>query len=348
MTDHDGAFMALALNLARKGLGFTSPNPMVGAVVVRDGHILATGYHTKDGAPHAEVEALQQLAPGAAAGATLYVNLEPCCHYGRTPPCTKAIDAAGISRVVVANTDPDARVAGQGIAFLREHGVVVDVGVLKEEGERLNSLYFHNRRTGLPYVVLKAALTLDGKVATRTGDAQWISGPESRAYSHDLRRRLKAILIGKNTLVQDKPRLTCRFPGSEHKPLDKIVLTSAPHEVRELPEFKALAESPGRVFALEAATRAGFLEFCASQKMDSVLVEGGGKVLHWFLKNHLADRVILFYRPCFMGNNGRPVVSGDGPDRLSELSDFSVVESQVLGNNVMLDLAKGEPLCLRD
>jgi diaminohydroxyphosphoribosylaminopyrimidine deaminase/5-amino-6-(5-phosphoribosylamino)uracil reductase len=348
MNTHDAAFMALVLNLARKGLGLTSPNPMVGAVVVRNEKIIATGFHTEDGAPHAEVEALKKLSPGDASGATMYVNLEPCCHYGRTPPCTDAIIAAGISRVVVANTDPDERVAGQGIALLRSRGIAVEVGVLREEGERLNSIYFHNRRKGLPYIVLKAALTLDGKVATRTGDAKWISGPESRCYSQDLRRRLKAILIGKNTLFEDNPRLNCRFPGFEHKPLDKIVLTSSPQQVREHFAFKALSESPGRSFALNAESREIFLEFCVSQKIDSVLVEGGGKVLQWFLKNSLADRVILFYRPCFMGSDGRPVVTGEGPEKLSELSDFSVVGTQVLGNNVMIDLAKGEPLCLRD
>jgi diaminohydroxyphosphoribosylaminopyrimidine deaminase/5-amino-6-(5-phosphoribosylamino)uracil reductase len=321
---------------------------MVGAVVVRNEKVIATGFHAQDGAHHAEVDALKQLALGEALGATLYVNLEPCCHYGRTPPCTDAIIAAGISRVVVANTDPDPRVAGKGIALLRSRGIDVDVGVLRDEGERLNSIYFYNRRTGLPYIVLKAALTLDGKVATRTGDAKWISGAESRDYSQDLRRRLKAILIGKNTLVEDHPRLNCRFPGCEHKPLDKIVLTSSPQLVQEHPAFQALSGSPGRVFALEARTREAFLEFCVSQKMDSVLVEGGGKVLQWFLKNSLADRVILFYRPCFMGNDGRPVVSGEGPEKLSELFDFSVVGTHILGNNVMIDLAKGEPLCLRD
>lgn len=344
----DSAFMTLCLNEARKGIGFTSPNPMVGAVVVRDGRILATGFHSRDGAPHAEVEALSKLGSGEAKGATLYVNLEPCCHYGRTPPCTNAILDAGISRVVVANTDPDKRVAGAGIATLRSHGVVVDVGVCASAGEQLNSIYFYHRRTGEAYIVLKAALTLDGKVATRTGDAQWISCVEAREVGHGLRRRLKAILVGRSTLTLDNPKLNCRFPGFEEKPLDKIVLSSDPAAVRASQAFQNLSRYPGRSFALNAPSRELFLNFCTEQKIDSVLVEGGGKVLQWFLKNNLAHRVILFYRPTFMGNDGKPVIDGEGPEKLSELSDFSVVSASLVGSNVMMDLARGEPLCLLD
>ncbi len=344
----DSAFMALCFSEARKGMGMTSPNPMVGAVVVRNGEILSVGYHLRDGSAHAEVEALQKLSLSETSGATLYVNLEPCCHYGRTPPCTLAILSAKIARVVVANLDPDARVAGNGIEILRSHGVVVDVGVLAEQGERLNSIYFHNRRTGRPYIVLKAAMTLDGKVATRTGDSKWISGEESRYFSQGLRRRLKAILIGKNTLVEDNPRLNCRFPGAENKPLDKIVFTTNPEHVQVSPQFHDLAQTPGRAFALNASSPDVFLSFCKEQRIDSVLVEGGGKVLQWFVKNNLADRCILFYRPCFMGNDGCSVIAGAGPAKLSELADFSVVETRVLGNNIMIDLCRGDPLCLQD
>ncbi len=344
----DAAFMALCLSEARKGLGMTSPNPMVGAVIVRSGELLSTGYHTRDGAAHAEVEALRKLPPGAAKGATIYVNLEPCCHFGRTPPCTSAIIDAGIQRVVIANCDPDKRVAGNGIAILREHGIAVDVGVLASRAESLNSIYFHQKRTGMPYIVLKAALTLDGKVATRTGDSRWISGPESRKIVHELRRRLKAVVIGKQTLLDDKPQLTCRLPGCEKKPVDKIVLTSEPERVKLLPEFEALKASPGRAYALSAPSQEAFLQFCSAEQIDSVLVEGGGKVLQWFLKNDLAHRLILFYRPCFMGGDGKPVMPGEGVSHIAELSDFSVLETSVIGNNVMMDLAKGEPLCLRD
>jgi diaminohydroxyphosphoribosylaminopyrimidine deaminase/5-amino-6-(5-phosphoribosylamino)uracil reductase len=340
--------MRLAISEARKGLGLTSPNPMVGAVIVKNGSILATGWHRRDGEMHAEREALRLLPEGSARGATMYVTLEPCCHFGRTPPCTQAILDAGISQVVVANTDPDTRVAGQGLRLLQQNGVEIVTGVLENEAARLNSIYLFHRTHNRPYIVLKAALTLDGKLAARTGDAKWISGKEARHVSQALRRRLRGIVVGRETLEADSPRLNCRYPGAETKPMDKIVFTSRPEQVRDLPQFKAISQSPGRSFAIAPNQGADFLDFCRTHGIDSVLVEGGGKVLSWFIKNDLADRCIIFYRPTFMGADGKAVHVLPGPDRVSDLRDFSVVDSRTLGNNVMLDLARGDPLCLLD
>ncbi len=344
----DEAFMRLALSEARKGMGFTSPNPLVGAVIVKNGEIIATGWHRVDGGMHAEREALSNIPVAAARGATMYVTLEPCCHFGRTPPCTDAIIEAGISRVVVANTDPDLRVAGDGLRILRNKGIDVETGVLAADAAKLNSIYLFQRTHRRPYIVLKAALTLDGKIAARTGDAKWISGGAAREVSHALRRRLRGVVVGRSTLEADSPRLNCRFPGALDKPVDKIVLCSNPDQVRLTTQFKALSESPGRSFAVSAPNASVFVDFCQTQGIDSVLVEGGGKVLSWFIQNELADRCILFYRPTFMGIDGKPVCVFPSPDKVASLKDFSVVETRVLGNNVMIDMAKEEPLCLLD
>lgn len=344
----DETFMRLALSEARKGLGFTSPNPMVGVVVVKNGAILSTGWHRADGGMHAEREALSVIPVGEAVGAHMYVTLEPCCHFGRTPPCTSAIIEAGITRVVVANTDPDERVSGEGLRILRAAGIAVETGVLALEASKLNSIYFFQRIHRRPYVVLKAALTLDGKIAARTGDARWISGEAAREVSHALRRRLRGIVVGRSTLESDSPRLDCRLPGVINKPVDKIVLCSNPDQVRLTPQFKSLSESAGRSFALSVTDASDFVDFCQKQGIDSVLVEGGGKVLSWFIKNELADRCILFYRPTFMGVDGKSVCVLPGPDKVSSLKDFSAFETRILGNNVMMDMAKGEPLCLLD
>lgn len=209
----DIRYMRRALELARRGLGRTSPNPAVGALVVApDGTIAGRGYHAAAGTAHAEVLALEEAGPRAR-GATLYVTLEPCCHHGRTPPCTDAIQRAGVARVVAAMLDPDPRVSGRGAAALRRAGVAVDVGVLEHQAGRLLEAYVHHRRTGLPFVTMKVAMTLDGKVATRAGDARWISGEDSRRTVHALRGEVDAVLVGVGTVLADDPLLTARPAG---------------------------------------------------------------------------------------------------------------------------------------
>jgi len=209
---NDQAYMKLALRLAAKGAGWVSPNPMVGAVVVREGEIVGRGYHRAAGLPHAEVEALHR-AGDAARGADLYVTLEPCNHQGRTPPCTQAVLNAGIRRVVIATRDPNPRVNGGGAEFLQGQGLQVEIGLLAAEARRLNEAWFKWVETGLPFVIAKAACSLDGKIATATGESQWLTGEAARAYGHQLRHQVDAILVGVGTVLADDPQLTVRMMG---------------------------------------------------------------------------------------------------------------------------------------
>ena len=210
MNNIDASYMKLALKLAAKGAGWVSPNPMVGAVLVQQGQVVGRGYHRRVGAPHAEVEALRR-AGDAARGADLYVTLEPCNHHGRTPPCTRAILAAGVRRVIMATPDPNPRVAGQGAAFLSSHGVEVEAGALAEEARRLNEAWFKWTETVLPFVIAKAACSLDGKIATAGGESQWLTGEAARAFGHRLRHECDAILVGIDTVLADDPQLTTRL-----------------------------------------------------------------------------------------------------------------------------------------
>ena len=220
-------YMREALRIAHHAEGRTSPNPLVGAVIVRDGRIIAEGWHRKAGTPHAEVHALR-MAGDLARGATLYVTLEPCAHYGRTGPCAKAVAEAGIARVVVALLDPNPKVAGKGVAILRDAGIKVRVGVLEEEARRLNEVFLHWITTGLPFTVLKTAMTLDGKIATATGDSQWITNEASRLRVHAMRDRSDAILVGIGTELHDNPSLTTRLPdGAGNNPIRIIVDSQA-------------------------------------------------------------------------------------------------------------------------
>jgi riboflavin-specific deaminase-like protein len=214
MAEINATYMQLALKLAAKGAGWVSPNPMVGAVLVKDGQIVGRGYHRRLGAPHAEVEALRQ-AGEAAKGADLYVTLEPCNHQGRTPPCTQAVLAAGVSRVIIATPDPNPQVAGGGRAFLESHGVTVAAGLLAAEARRLNEAWFKWVETGLPFVIAKAACSLDGKIATVQGESQWLTGEAARAYGHRLRHECDAILVGIDTVLADDPQLTTRLGGKK-------------------------------------------------------------------------------------------------------------------------------------
>ena len=212
MTEADKRYMALALKLAEQGAGWTSPNPMVGAVIVKDDQIIGQGYHARCGDLHAERAALKNCTADPA-GATLYVTLEPCCHQGRQPPCTEAILKAGIARVVVGSPDPNPLVAGKGNRLLREHGVQVEEHVLQAECDRLNRAFLKYISTGRPYVVMKYAMTMDGKIAAHTGASQWVTGEEARQHVQTLRHRHRAIMAGVGTVIADDPRLTCRLPG---------------------------------------------------------------------------------------------------------------------------------------
>jgi diaminohydroxyphosphoribosylaminopyrimidine deaminase/5-amino-6-(5-phosphoribosylamino)uracil reductase len=321
-------FMRRALRLAAQGRGCVEPNPLVGAVLVRGGRILGAGYHRAFGGPHAEVEALERCG-GAARGATLYVTLEPCCHHGKTPPCTDALIAAGLRRVVAAMLDPNPRVAGRGAARLRAAGLAVEIGPLAGEAAALNAPFIKLMRQGRPWVILKWAQSLDGKIATRTGDSRWISDERMRAHAHRVRGRVDAILVGRRTVARDDPQLTGRI-GRVRRVATRIVLDShlrTPPEATLVQTARAVPtwiccrpDAPRRRAArLEAAgcviqplppsgedetagvSLPALLDLLGADEMTNVLVEGGGAVLGAFCDQRLADELHVYIAPKVIG-----------------------------------------------
>ncbi|MBN2545102.1 MAG: bifunctional diaminohydroxyphosphoribosylaminopyrimidine deaminase/5-amino-6-(5-phosphoribosylamino)uracil reductase RibD [Spirochaetes bacterium] len=336
-------FMDIALNEAKKGIGFTSPNPLVGAVIVKNNKILSTGFHKRDGQAHAEVIAIKKLSEKKVKDSDLYVNLEPCSHYGRTPPCTDLIIKSKIKRVFIANKDIDNRVNGKGIEILKKAGISVKTHIMEKKGKNLNSIYFFNKKNNRPYIVIKAAVTLDGKIASFIGDSKWISNEKSRQIVHKLRLRLKSIAIGHNTVIKDKPQLNCRLKGFEKKPIDKLVFTEKNTE-----KFR-FAENSGNIYIINrwlSSDKKNFIDFCNEKKIDSVLVEGGSHVYSWFLNNDLVDRIFLFYKPAFLGNDGIPLILERKINHIKNLSDFKINDVKLMDDNFMVDLARGEALCL--
>jgi diaminohydroxyphosphoribosylaminopyrimidine deaminase / 5-amino-6-(5-phosphoribosylamino)uracil reductase len=356
----DARLMGRALALAERGRGSTRPNPMVGAVVARGGRVVAEGFHRRAGAPHAEVNALARLSPGAARGATLYVNLEPCCHTGRTGPCTEAILAAGIGRVVVGMRDPNPLVDGRGVARLRRAGVRVDVGCLEAESRALNrafSIWVRERR---PLVTLKAAASLDGFIADgrprKRRAPVWITGPEARRVAHELRAAHDAVLVGSGTVLADDPRLTVRLPDAACAPtrvvLDGRLRTPAKAHVlaRGAPTivFTKRGASPARVRALRAtgaevvelaAARgrlpiAAVLRALAARDIQSVLVEGGAAVHGAFIEAGLVDDVALFVAPRLLGG-GVPLAAGLGR-ALAEGLALGPISARAVGGDILL------------
>ncbi len=335
-------WMQLALAEASKGRGAVEPNPMVGAVVVRDGGLVGIGHHEQFGGPHAEVIALRQ-AGDAAHGGTLYVTLEPCCHFGKTPPCTEAILAAGIARVVAAVRDPYPAVNGGGIAILEQAGVAIEVGCEAERARALNLPYWKRLSTGLPYVIAKWAMTLDGKTAVAAGDSRWISSEASRRLVHELRGRMDAIIVGIGTVETDDPHLTVRPPGPR-RPVRIVLDTTARSSVvsnlvrtaREVPVLVAVTDrAPSdRRDALErcgcevvefvsspsgSVSVSSLLEELGRRGMTNALVEGGGRVLGSFLDAGEVDAVEVFVAPILEGgDHPRTAARGQGRALMSD------------------------------
>lgn len=324
-------FMQRALTLARRAEGYTSPNPAVGAVVVKEGQIVGEGYHRRAGAPHAEVEALQ-AAGELAQGATLYVTLEPCNHHGRTPPCTEAIIEANIAQVFYATGDPNPHVGGNGRRRLVEAGLAVHQGPCATEAQYLNRFFFHYTRTGRPYVIAKFAASLDGKIATRTGHSQWITGEVARQKGHTLRHQVDAILVGAGTAIADNPRLTTRLPRPDVRHPRRVLLDSrgrVPPEARlfqaDLPGQTIVATTEAIPLARQVnlkkqgveplilpATPAGrvdidaLLDKLGQRQIISLLVEGGGQVLGVFFERGLVNEVWAFVAPLIIGGQDAP------------------------------------------
>jgi len=356
----DQEYMRLALDLAVRARGRTSPNPMVGAVVIRGGKIVGRGFHARAGLPHAEIEALREAGENAR-GATLYVSLEPCCHHGRTGPCTEAVIAAGVRRVVIAMRDPNPKVAGKGVARLREAGIEVVEDVLRDEAARVNEVFIKYITTGRPFVALKAAVSLDGRIATRTGDSRWITGPAAREYAHRLRDTYDAILVGLGTVLQDNPSLTTRLIDGGRDPV-RIVLDSMarlPVTARVLsgespaPIVVATTDRASDARVAELERRGGWVIRCgggpfvdlevllrelAAREITSVLVEGGATVHASFLEAGLVDKLHWFVAPKIIGGVDAPgAVGGRGIDRVSEALCLERVRWLDLGHDVCIE-----------
>lgn len=367
-------FMKRAIELAKQGSGWTAPNPLVGAVVVKNGRVIGEGYHRKYGELHAERNALAACSEDPA-GATLYVTLEPCCHYGKTPPCTEIIIEKKIAKVVIGSRDPNPKVAGKGARILREHGIEVVEDYMREACDALNPVFFHYITTKTPYVVLKFAMTLDGKIATRTGASKWITGEAARNHVHQLRGRYAGILAGIGTVLADDPMLNCRIDGA-HQPL-RIILDSqlripmGSRLVRSAKEYPLLIvcnestrnreEGANRIQKLEEAGAKVWtlpeknghpdlnvlMQRLGEEKIDSVLIEGGGTVNEAALKAHIVHHVYAYIAPkIFGGEDAKTPVEGSGIRLPQECANLRLAKITVLLNDMLLEYdVEGETEC---
>jgi len=338
----DEAYMSMAFALAEKARGRTSPNPMVGAVIVKNDRIVGWGYHEQAGKPHAEIIALKHAADKVR-GATLYVTLEPCVHYGRTPPCIDRLLQSGLSRIVIASRDPNPLVDGQGIKRLRQAGLSVTTGILEHLNQKLNEAHIKYITKKMPFVTLKAAASLDGKIASATGDSRWISSPASREYAHFLREENDAVMVGSGTVIKDDPLLTVRHGRRPGKKIARVIIDSRlriPLSARLLraplggpviiftganaPEFKvrALARDAVEVVTDGRNERFGLervLRELGRREISSVLVEGGSALLSSFLDQKLADKAVIFLAPRLIGGRSSPgLFGGRGADKIAD------------------------------
>ncbi len=364
METKDVDFMKVALELAEKGRGWTSPNPMVGAVVVRDGEVIGRGFHRAAGRDHAEVEAIDDAGP-LARGATLYVTLEPCNHFGKTPPCTEKILAAGIRRVVAAMADPNPEVAGGGAKRLQQEGVAVEIGLCAGEALRQNEAFVKYVATRRPFTAVKCAATLDGHLATRTGDSKWITGKSARSYVHRLRHAMDGILVGIGTVAADDPSLTARpdaafgpakdpvrfvldsrlsiSPSAGVLRLDSesetyiICGASAPEDRR-----RALEKAGARIIEAPLSDHGialdPLMERLGAMGITSLLIEGGGRIVASAFREKIVDRIYFFYGPKVLGgNDGIPVCRGPGPDRLADAISICNVRVHRFDDDVLIE-----------
>ncbi|WAG79734.1 bifunctional diaminohydroxyphosphoribosylaminopyrimidine deaminase/5-amino-6-(5-phosphoribosylamino)uracil reductase RibD [Metapseudomonas furukawaii] len=357
MAGQDQAFMARALELARKGLYSTHPNPRVGCVIVRDGQVVGEGWHVRAGEPHAEVHALRQ-AGERARGATAYVTLEPCSHHGRTPPCADALVAAGVGRVVAAMQDPNPQVAGRGLKRLEDAGIAVSSGVLEAEAKALNAGFIKRMEQGLPFVRVKLAMSLDGRTAMASGESQWITGPAARAAVQRLRARASVVLTGADTVLMDAARLTVRPDelgldaeltalAASRPPLRVLVdgrlrvpsdvpffqagpaLVATALEGREAPAGHELIAVPGADGRVDLRR---LLEALASRGVNEVLVEAGPRLAGAFAQAGLVDEYQIFFAGKFLGSGARPLL--DWPlERMAEAPELSIVEVRAVGED---------------
>jgi diaminohydroxyphosphoribosylaminopyrimidine deaminase / 5-amino-6-(5-phosphoribosylamino)uracil reductase len=366
-TESDHLHLARAIELAERGVGRVSPNPVVGAVIARDGTVLGEGWHDEYGGPHAEVNAIAACDGADLAGATIYVSLEPCCHTGQTPPCTDAILQAGIARVVVASDDPTEKASGRGLGILRDEGVVVDVagGELAARARLSNQAFRKHARTGRPWVLFKSAMTLDGKVATRTGDSKWISSDSSRALAHKWRASVDAVVVGIGTALADDPQLTARiedlsglelrqprrvvFDATGRLPLDSQLVRQAP----EIPLTVVVSRAAPRS-ACDALETAGAdvivatgeheparvrsaLDALGESGVHAILLEGGPHLAGAFLDAGEIDEVRLFLAPLLLGGStARDPLEGEGVEKISEALRALTLDCERVADDVLI------------
>lgn len=355
----DAEYMKMALELAEKGCGFTSPNPMVGAVIVKNGKVIGSGYHKKYGELHAERNALLSCAE-APEGSTLYVTLEPCCHFGKTPPCTDAIIESKIKTVVIGSADPNPLVAGKGIDILKEHGIRVKTGILKDQCDKLNEVFFHYIRNQTPFVVMKYAMTMDGKIATYSGKSRWITNEASREQVHSSRHKYAAIMVGVNTVIADDPMLTCRIPGGKNPvrivcdtnlrtPITSRIVQSA----EEVPTYIATAcEDENKILPCAGAgckiikvpAVGGHIDLQAlmkelgREKIDSLLLEGGAQLNFSALKSGIVNKVQAYISPkIFGGGSAKSPVGGPGIEEPSDAFLLTNREIRFFGEDILME-----------
>ena len=356
----DAAYMQRALDLAARALGRTSPNPAVGAVIVQDSRIIAEGFHRKAGRPHAEIEALKNLTD-TAMGATLYVNLEPCSHHGRTPPCVDAVVKAGIKRVVIGMEDPNPLVKGRGIRRLRRAGIQVKTGILRQACEQLNEDFSLFIQTGRPMVTLKLAASLDGRIATVSGDSRWISGASSRQLVHELRNQVDAILVGSGTVKSDDPQLTCRIRGGRdplrvildsrlstnpqaqtytQKSTASSLIATTPVGARRRQLFAQLDPAQVEIVALPAQNRRVPIQLVLAELgkrgIKHVLIEGGGQVAASALHENVVDKVLFFYGPILLGGDGQAMIGTLGISQVAAGKKLHTIQVTQRGEDVVV------------
>ena len=362
---NDADFMRSALTLARRGLGTVWPNPTVGCVLVNDGEVVGRGWTQPGGRPHGETEALTR-AGTRAKGATAYVSLEPCCHHGKTPPCTDALIAAGVARVVVSIEDPDPRVSGRGIAKLRDAGIAVDIGVGAKEATEINAGFLMRVAKARPLVTLKLASTLDGKIATANGESRWITGDAARQRAHLLRATHDAIMVGANTVVADDPLLTCRLPGLEGRSPVRIVVDGGlrlPLTSKLVAEAKAVPTWIIHRHGIDNVRRQVFvdcgvelIEVPVSETLEMdltttlaelgkrgitrVLVEGGARLAGALLEADLVDRLAWFHAPMLLGGDGLNAVEAFGATELASAPRFERLSVETVGGDILENLMR--------
>lgn len=355
MNDQD--YMQLAIDIAKSTEGQTTPNPTVGAVIVKNNQVVGIGAHVKAGDSHAEVHAIQ-MAKGITKDATMYVTLEPCSHFGKTPPCSKLLIESGIKRVVIATTDPNPKVAGKGIETMKAAGINVEVGLLEKEAIQLNQVFFHFIRTGLPFVTLKSAASLDGKTATKTGRSKWITSQEAREDVHYFRHIHDAILVGVNTIIKDNPSLTTRLKGGGKNPIRIILDTHlrTPIDSKVIDQqhaetwiitgmhvdekrMVAYQYKGVRIINMQTATIEikPMLKILAEKGICSIYVEGGAEVHGSFLKERAFQQLITYIAPKLIGGKTAPTsFSGEGITEIEDAANVDITEVKMIGKDIRI------------